>query len=326
MTDEPIDQPLRPQPRSKPGVARRRPASFGRRLAGSDVFIRASAPILRAIVPLAIALGPARTEKAVLRLFLSLAPFLRHNRIAAANIALAFPEKSEAEHKRILRGAWENFAKAVTEFVFIDSLVAALSAPPDKSPIRLFGTDLFALRDDGKPAVIFSAHLANWELLAVLAEKWGLKMVLPYRRARNVQIAEDMQARRRATMGRLVSSHRGSALEIAAALDRGEHLGVLIDQRLNSGIAVPFFGRTALTNPLPAKLARRFDCPVHGARAVRFPNGELHLELTPALDLPRDAEGLIDVAGATARMTEVVEGWVREHPEQWFWFHDRWRT
>ncbi len=64
---------------------------------------------------------------------------------------------------------------------------------------------------------------------------------------------------------------------------------------------------------------------MHGARAIRRPDGGLHLELTPRIDLPRDAEGLIDVRAATIRINEIVEGWVREHPDQWFWLHNRWK-
>ncbi len=87
---------------------------------------------------------------------------------------------------------------------------------------------------------------------------------------------------------------------------------------------VRLFGRPAKTNPLLAKLARRYDCPVHGARAVRLPNGRFRLEITDEIDLPRDASGHIDVEGATALVTEVIEGWIREHPEQWLWVHRRW--
>jgi KDO2-lipid IV(A) lauroyltransferase len=173
--------------------------------------------------------------------------------------------------------------------------------------------------------VIFAAHLANWEVLGVVAAKFGLKTILPYRAPGNTHLGEDMLRQREALMGTLVPNSRGAAFEIAAALSRGEHLGMLVDQRLASGILVPFLGRPAPTNPLAAKFARQFDCPVHGARAIRLPGGRLHLELTAAIAMPRDADGLIDVAGATARITEIVEGWVREHPEQWFWLHDRWR-
>ena len=180
------------------------------------------------------------------------------------------------------------------------------------------------LRDDGRTAVIFTAHLANWEVLGVIATKFGLKTVLPYRAPSNAHFAEDLLAERDALMGTLVPNSRGAAFEIATAMEAGGHLGMLVDQKLFGGLRVPFFGHPAPTNPLAARFARQFDCPVHGARAIRLPGGRLHLELTPEIEMPRDADGLIDIEGATARITSVVEGWVREHPEQWLWLHDRW--
>jgi KDO2-lipid IV(A) lauroyltransferase len=74
-----------------------------------------------------------------------------------------------------------------------------------------------------------------------------------------------------------------------------------------------------------ARLARQYDCPVHGARVIRLPKNRFRLDLTPALTLPRDADGLVDVNGAMQTITTVIEEWVREHPEQWLWLHRRWR-
>jgi KDO2-lipid IV(A) lauroyltransferase len=247
--------------------------------------------------------------------------------MARESIALAFPEKSEAERAAILRGAWENFARVIVEFVFLEELAQSFDpARPNEGRITVDGLDRFVqLRDDGRPAIVIAAHLANWEVLGVVAHKYGLDTVLPFRAPGNFHLAEDVLATRERLMGTLVDSGRGASFQIAAALDRGAHLGMLVDQRIGSGISVPFFGRPALTNTLPARLAREYDCPVHGARAVRLPGGRLHLELTPEIALPRDHHGLVDVEAATRRINEIVEGWVREHPDQWFWLHDRWR-
>jgi KDO2-lipid IV(A) lauroyltransferase len=140
-------------------------------------------------------------------------------------------------------------------------------------------------------------------------------------------VAERLVAEiRRETMGDMEASRPGAAFALRERLEQGGHLGMLIDQHFSRGVPVPFLGRTAVTNPLLAVLARQFDCPVHGARAIRLPGHRFRLELTPPLDLPRDEEGRIDIAGATAAMTAVVEGWVLEYPEQWLWMHRRWRT
>ncbi len=99
---------------------------------------------------------------------------------------------------------------------------------------------------------------------------------------------------------------------------------MLSDQRINSGPQVPFFGRLAPTNPIVARMARQFDCPVIGVRCIRLPEGRFRIEMTKPLDLPRDGLGNIDVHGATAAITAVIESWVREYPDQWLWLHNRW--
>ncbi len=100
---------------------------------------------------------------------------------------------------------------------------------------------------------------------------------------------------------------------------------MLADQHFTMGIDVEFFGRRCKANPTLARLARRFDCPIHGTRAIRLPDHRFRLELTEALSVPRDAEGKIDVAKTMQMVTTIIEGWVREHPEQWLWLHRRWR-
>jgi KDO2-lipid IV(A) lauroyltransferase len=293
----------------------------------SDPFSRIISSVIRVAMRITKWIGRDRTEKAALALCRLVGPLFKENRTAAGNIAAAFPEKSDEERQRILRGCWENFARVIVEFVFLEDLAAGFDpTSPDQGKITVSGVDQFlALRDDGKPAVIFAAHLANWEVLGVVAAKFGLSSVIPFRAPGNIHLAKDVLSTREELMGRLVANSRGAAFEIAAALDGGAHLGMLVDQRLSQGLTVPFFGRPAKTNPLAAKFARQFDCPVHGARAIRLPGGRFHLELTPEIDLERDQDGLIDVAAATAKINQIVEVWVREHPEQYFWLHDRWK-
>jgi KDO2-lipid IV(A) lauroyltransferase len=101
---------------------------------------------------------------------------------------------------------------------------------------------------------------------------------------------------------------------------------MLVDQYDVRGIDVTFFGRTCKVNPLIGELARRLECPIRGARIVRQPDGH-HFwgEVSEPLDLRRDAEGRVDVAATMQAITTMIEGWVREHPEQWLWQHRRWR-
>jgi KDO2-lipid IV(A) lauroyltransferase len=108
-------------------------------------------------------------------------------------------------------------------------------------------------------------------------------------------------------------------------LARGSHAGMLVDQYYGRGVDVTFFGRATKANPLLARLARRIDCPIHGVRAVRLPNHRFRIDVTDAIEPVREPDGGVDVAATMQRITSIIEGWVREHPEQWLWLHRRWR-
>jgi len=298
-----------------------------RRLARSDAFQRSVSWLSRVVLGGIRGLGHRRAEKLVRAGIRLIGPMMPENRTARDNIAAAFPGKAEEERKAILRGCWDNFALVIVEFLFLEDLAAGFDPErPDDGRVVVSGVEEFArLRDDGKPAVIVAGHLANWELLAVIARKYGLETVVPFRAPANVHFARDLLSAREELMGRLVANSRGAAFEIGAAMEQGAHLGMLCDQHYRRGITVPFLGRPARTNTLAARFARQYDCPVHGARAIRLADGRMRLELTAELDMPRDAEGLIDVEAATARIADVIGAWVREHPEQYFWVHDRWK-
>jgi KDO2-lipid IV(A) lauroyltransferase len=114
-------------------------------------------------------------------------------------------------------------------------------------------------------------------------------------------------------------------VKIAHALNRGTHVGMLVDQYYVRGVEVTFFGRRTNANPLLARLARQIDCPIHGMRIVRLPKHRFRVELTDAITPARDADGQLDVAATMQIIIGVIEGWIREYPEQWLWQHRRWR-
>jgi KDO2-lipid IV(A) lauroyltransferase len=89
---------------------------------------------------------------------------------------------------------------------------------------------------------------------------------------------------------------------------------------------VTFFGRSCLANPLLAMLARQTELPIYGMRVVRNPDGNSFWgEISDPVELARGADGRVDIKGTMQSITSVIEGWIREHPEQWLWLHRRWR-
>ncbi len=130
-------------------------------------------------------------------------------------------------------------------------------------------------------------------------------------------------------MGNMVAAGRDAPLRLLRALEGGEHVAMLVDQHTTPGVDVVFFGRRAKANSLLAQLAQLAqltDLAIHGVRVVRQPDGHhFWVEITEEISPTRDAEGRIDIQGTMQTVTTIVEGWVREHPEQWLWLHRRWR-
>ena len=297
------------------------------RIGGSEFVERRVAGGMRFVFAWSAAVGRDRATRVAGRVARSLSRMSRENKLAAENLAAAYPDKSEAERARILSGVWDNLGRQTVEYAFLQDLVDGFDPErPHGGPIEVVGLEhLVALRDSGKRAILFGAHLGNFELTPALGAKLGLPVTALYRPPANPHIAAEIESRRSRYLGRMVVSGQGAALEVADALKKGRHIGVLIDQRIDGGQVIPFFNRPTLSNPLVGVMARVFDCPVHGGYAIRLPNGRFRVVMTPALDLPRDGRGRIDAEGANIIVHGMVEQWIRAYPEQWLWLHDRWR-
>jgi len=255
-------------------------------------------------------------------------PWLPEHPVGRANMAAAYPDKSTAEIEEMLREVWDNLGRVGAEFAHLDRLWDYDTARPGEGRMEIAPrtTELFdQLRDDGKPALIFAAHLANWELPALAAAAHGLEAAILYRRPNIGDIDQRIRDLRSVSMGTLIPTGLNAPLKAAEALERGLHVAMLADQYTVQGVEVTFFGRRTKANPLIARLARHVDCPIHGVRVIRLPYRRFRIELTEAIEPVRDPAGKIDVAATMQVVTTVIEGWVREHPEQWLWLHRRWR-
>jgi Kdo2-lipid IVA lauroyltransferase/acyltransferase len=254
---------------------------------------------------------------------------LREDRIGRENLKAAFPEKSPEEIERILSGVWDNLGRIGAEFAHLDHIWDYDAEHPEKPSRVEFSPrtkELFGgLRDDGKPALFFACHLGNWELPALAAVAHGLDAAILFRRP-NVESADRAIEKIRAVkMGTLIPAGRDAPLRLAQALQNGQHVAMLVDQYLTNGVEVTFFGRKTTANPMLARLRRQVDCPIHGTRIIRLPNNRFRAELSEEVKPVFDASGRIDVQGTMQAITNVVEDWVREYPEQWLWLHRRWR-
>jgi KDO2-lipid IV(A) lauroyltransferase len=271
---------------------------------------------------------PIKTANLFGKIARKIGPLMREQKIGRANLTAAFPEKSPEEIETILAGVWDNLGRIGAEFAHLDHIWEHDPRHPENSriEIELRTHELFAqLRLDEKPALIFACHLGNWEMPALAAVAHGLDATILYRRPNIASADRAIERMRAVKMGTLIPSGRDAPLRLAEALQNGQHVAMLVDQYLTNGVEVTFFGRKTKANPMMARLLRQVECPIHGVRIIRLPGHRFRAELSEEVPPVRDAAGKIDVQGTMQAITNVIEGWVREYPDQWLGLHRRWR-
>jgi KDO2-lipid IV(A) lauroyltransferase len=255
------------------------------------------------------------------RLARLIGPALPVSRRALRNLERALPELDPAARQRVVREMWENLGRVVAEY-------------PHLPRIRCFGEGRRVIVEGTehvdralaaqKPLIFFSGHFGNWELLALAAAQYGLRVAAIYRAANNPAVEQVMQALRRSLGVEPISKGAAGARRAIAALRQGKALGMLVDQKMNDGIAVPFFGRDAWTAPAVAELALKYGCTLLPARVDRLGGARFRLTVMPPLELAPTGDRPADVHAAMARINRLLESWIREAPGHWFWVHRRW--
>jgi len=247
-------------------------------------------------------------------------PRLGISKRARRNLSAALPELSAPETERVLRDMWDNLGRVAAEYPHLRRIRVF---PPDGRVDTSGIEHLDRAIAGGRPVIIFGGHLGNWEIAARAAGQYGIDVAQIYRAANN-KLVDRMIARFRGTGSEFIPKGAIASRRALAALRRGAHLTLLVDQKLNDGIAVPFFGRPAMTGPALALLALHFDCAVLPARVERLRGAHFRLTIDPPLPLPSSGERAADVAALMEAVNRMLEGWIRERPEQWFWLHSRW--
>ena len=247
-------------------------------------------------------------------------PRLGVSQRARRNLAAALPALSVAGREAVLRGMWDNLGRVAAEYPHLRQI--RVFEPGGR--VDTVGTEhLDAAVRAGRPTIMFGGHLGNWEIAALAAGQYGLDVAQIYRAANN-PLVDRMVARFRGEDSEFIPKGAVASRRALAALRRGAHLTLLIDQKLNDGIPIPFFGRPAMTAPGLALLALHFDCTVLPARVERLQGAHFRLTIYPPLRLRRTGSRGAEIGALLTEVNRTLEGWIRERPEQWFWVHSRW--
>jgi KDO2-lipid IV(A) lauroyltransferase len=243
-------------------------------------------------------------------------PRLARSRRALHNLARAMPENDAVENRRILGAMWDNLGRAMAEQPHLARICEAHVEIVNRATI----TDLLAT---GRQVMFFGGHFANWEVgPSTIHQIMGDSLLSVYRAANNPWV--DRLQRRSLRSRRAVAKGAQGGRALLRHLRCGGHVAMLVDQKQNDGIAVPFFGMAAMTAPAVVRLSRRFDCAILPVRVERLAGARFRVTVLPKLETvdTGDADG--DVLATMTCVNAMIESWVRARPEQWPWLHRRW--
>lgn len=246
--------------------------------------------------------------------------FIPVSNVARVNLDIAFPHKTAAEKKEILSGCWENLGRVVGEFPHLQQL------RQDTKKVTVIGAEYAEeIKRSSKSAIIFSGHLGNWEILSGVASQYELPLSVVYRPASNPFTEALYQYARKNITRAQFQKNRGGAKQIVKALRNNDTvLAMLVDQKMNDGVEVPFFGKPAMTASAIAEFALRQQVPIYPARTIRTNGTSFRVEMLPALKLPNSDSHTQNVLELLTTINQLLENWITEKPEDWFWLHRRW--
>jgi KDO2-lipid IV(A) lauroyltransferase len=244
-------------------------------------------------------------------------PRVRAHRIALDNLRHAFPEKTEAERLAIARGMWDNLGRVMAEIA---------NLPGTRLTSRMTVHGMENLPKSGESALFFSGHIGNWELAYPMAFDFGVPLTLIYRHANNPFADKMILKLRLSHASQLFPKGIKGATKLIRSIKEGSSVAMLVDQKMNTGIPIPFFGRDAMTAPAIAEMALRYNKPILPARIVRRGGAHFDGYVYPKLEFNRTGDDKADARAIMVQINAMMESWIREYPEQWFWVHKRWPT
>jgi KDO2-lipid IV(A) lauroyltransferase len=246
------------------------------------------------------------------------------SRRALANLQLAYPELAEAEIARIAQAMWDNLGRIGAEYAYLSDIHSIGTNPR----IRVSGTEnIDAAIKRGKGIILFSGHLANWEIMPWTVRDYGLLGGVIVRPTNNPYVNRWLEKlRAKNGMPDQIAKGPQGTRRVFTLLRQGKCVCMLVDQRASEGIPAPFFGQDVMTTPVPAALALKIGASLIPVSNERLEGSRFHVRFHPLIEPVHTGDYTRDLLSLTATLTEFVEARVRERPEQWLWIHKRFQA
>jgi len=253
------------------------------------------------------------------KLLRTLGPLTGTHRTVTRNLRIAFPDMDAAERDRLAVDQWEQTGRTFAELAVMDRLT------PESGRIDIVGLErLHAVRDSGRPVVLISGHLANFEVMAAVIMSAGVPCQVTYRAANNPYVDALIRQSRERYGIKLFAPKGDGTRELMVGMKRGESIALLVDQKYSQGPEVEFFGQPVNASPGAARMALKFGTVMQPLSVVRLPGVRFRVTAHEPIAVPDTGDKAADVLAGVQAANRFVEDRVREHPVDWFWVHKRW--
>lgn len=248
----------------------------------------------------------------------TLGPKVRVNRVAYRNLKLTMPEKSQSEHQEIIANMWDNLGRTIAEFPHLNRFHT-------DDVMEIEGLEhMAAMRARDKACVFVSGHFANWELLPKMSGEYGIPVHLVYRHANNPYVERIIRNIRTGYQKNAIPKGAAGAKQLIKAIRDKQAIGMLVDQKMNDGIAIPLLGHSAMTAPAVASLAIKFKCYIVPVRLVRTESLQFKMKIYDPFIPASTGHQEADVENCMRDINGLFSEWIRQNPSQWLWLHKRW--
>lgn len=251
----------------------------------------------------------------------TIGPHLSLSNRARTNLKKCFPDITEPEVQQIISEMWDNYGRLMAEYVkthiFWDG--------KNLHKIEIVGIEnLKQLQNDGKPGILFTAHLGNWQMIGLAAQSVGFDLTQMYRPPNNPWVDALMLKCQKYTVKHVITKRKGGPKEFLSLIKRGDHALLLVDQKMGEGMAVPFLGREAMTATGIARMYLNQNCPLLPVRSERLHDSHFRVTFYPPIQFVPQGDHKQDMYDLLLEINTMLGDWVKERPGQWLWLHRRW--
>lgn len=252
----------------------------------------------------------------------NIGPLLKITQVARNNIDATLKLQNREE---IIIKMWDHYGRYIAEFVFLDRF----NKEEIKSRVKFEGLEhLKQYQTAGRPFLICLAHIGNWDFCIKSLDTIYPDCSIVYRKVNNPFIDAEILKIRSSNLSsnvEMIEKHGGGVRSLVKAIKSKHTILMLVDQKMNDGIAVPFLGKTAMTTNSIARISCQYNYPIVPIRILRTKDSNFKVTIYEAIEYTKTNDTDADCLLIMTKINEIIGQWVKQCPEQWFWFHNRWK-